>query len=725
MPAVGSSPLRREGADKVCGLARYIDDYAIDGCLHGVTLRSSVAAGRIKSVTLDPAFPWDEYVVARPSDIPAANYVALIENDQPLLADGVVRHKHEPILLIAHPSRQKAYQALDHVKVEYELETPNFDIDGGGRVFKDILIEKGDLAAGFEKAWKVVESEYWVPHQEQTYIENNGMAARVEADGTIVVEGSMQCPYYIHKALKAIFGLPDAKVRVIQATTGGGFGGKEEYPSMLAGHAALLAHVSKRPVKMIYDRAEDMMATTKRHPARVRFKSAIAKDGRLVAQDIDVVMDGGAYLTLSPVVLSRGALHATGPYGCPNVRVRARAVATNTPPNGAFRGFGAPQTLFAAEVQMDRLAAAGGLDPVAIRRKNLYKKGSITHTGQKLELSIGTSEVLEKTLRLSGWAAKRRANRAWNRAKEPTWRGTGVALVHHGAGFTGAGEVYLASEAGVGIDREGRVRVLTANTEIGQGTNTIFAQIAADTLGVAFERVHVAVPDTSQVPNSGPTVASRTCMVVGGLVHRAAGMLRRAVVDAGGSFKDPKKLKGAAAKLCGGKDERVFVAKYEKPGWVSWDDKAYQGDAYACYSYGCVVVDLEIDRTTYEIRLREVTTAQDIGKAVHPRFVEGQIIGGVVQGLGYALLENVVMKDGGMANASLTNYIIPTAADTPRFKVAIVEKPYQGGPFGAKGVGELPMDPPAPAVANAIYDAIGKSPSRLPILPETILELLR
>ena len=724
MGSVGSNPLRREGADKVCGVARYIDDYAIDGCLHGVTLRSSVAAGKIKSIEFDKSFPWDECVIARASDIPGGNYVALLENDQPLLADGVVRHKFEPILLIAHPSREKAYQALAHVKVEYEAETPNFDIDGGGRVFKDILIEKGSLDAGFKKAWKVLEGEYWVPHQEQAYIENNGMVARVEPDGTLVAHGSMQCPYYIQKALKAMFALPDERVRVIQATTGGGFGGKEEYPSMLAGHAGLLAWKAKRPVKMIYDRAEDMAATTKRHPARVRFKAGIAKDGRLLAQDIDVVMDGGAYMTLSPVVLSRGALHATGPYECPNVRVRARAVLTNTPPNGAFRGFGAPQTLFAAEVHMDRLAALAGLDPVEIRRRNMFRKGSVTHTGQVLEISLGTQEVLDKTVRMSGWAKKRRAYNAWNKAKKPTWRGLGVALVHHGGGFTGAGEVYLASEAGVAIDREGRVRVLAANTEIGQGTNTIFAQIAADTLGLPFEKVEVAVPDTHVVPNSGPTVASRTCMVVGGLVQRAAGMLRDAVAEAGGSFKDKSKLKAAAAFLCNGEPERVFIAKYEKPEWVTWDDKAYRGEAYACYSYGCVIADLEIDRATYEVRLREIFTAQDIGKAIHPLLAEGQIIGGVVQGLGYALLENVVMKDGAMANASLTNYIIPTSADTPPFKVAIVEKPYKGGPFGAKGVGELPMDSPGPAVVNAVAQAIGKWPRKLPVLPEHVLELL-
>ncbi|MBI4425020.1 MAG: xanthine dehydrogenase family protein [Elusimicrobia bacterium] len=735
MGVVGTNPRRREGPEKVCGTARYIDDEPIQGCLHGVTLRSSVPCGRVASIAFDPAFPWDECVVARASDIPGKNYVALIHDDQPLLNEAAIRHLHEPILLIAHASRPRAYQALAHVKVAYEPAEPVYDVrealrsrvpmHGTDNVFKDILIEKGSLAEGFDEAFRVVEGEYAVPHQEQAYIENNGLAARVESDGTVVVRGSMQCPYYIHKALKVLFALPDAKVRVVQTTTGGGFGGKEEYPSMLAGHAALLALKSGWPVKMIYDRHEDMAATTKRHPAIVRHRTAVAKDGRLLAQDVEVVMDGGAYMTLSPVVLSRGALHATGPYECPNVRVRARAVATNTPPNGAFRGFGAPQTLFAAELQMDRVAAALGLDPVALRRRNLLREGSVTHTGQTLRRSVGTEEVLDRTLKASGWAAKRRAYARWNRdARKPTWRGLGLALVHHGAGFTGSGEVYLASEAGVALTRDGRLRVLAANTEIGQGTNTVFAQIVADALGVPFADVEVAVPDTAEVPNSGPTVASRTCMIVGGLVARAAARLKAAVRESGGSLRGLPARRRAAAKLCGGAAQRAFIAKYEKPGDVVWDEAAYRGDAYAVYSYGCVVADVEIDRLTFEPRVRALFTAQDIGRAIHPLLAEGQIIGGIAQGLGYALHENVVMKDGGMLNASLTNYIIPTSVDTPRMKVEIVERPFEGGPFGAKGLGELPMDSPGPAVANAVAFALRRWPDRLPVLPETVLALL-
>jgi len=733
MPSVGTSPRRREGPEKVCGLAKYIDDYPLEGCLHGVTVRSASACGRLKGLRFDPSFPWSEFIVVTAKDIPGRNVVTLIDETQPLLAEGIVRHMHEPVAVIGHPDRARAYEALRHVTVEVEAEEPLLDIDvslagktlvyGKDNVFKDILIEKGDLARGFAGAYRVVEGEYWVPHQEQAYIENNGMAAWVEPDGTIVVHGSMQCPYYIHKALKPVFDLPSEKIRVIQATTGGGFGGKEEYPNMLAGHAALLALKSKRPVKIVYDRAEDMAATTKRHPARVRHKTAVAKDGRLRAMDIEVVMDGGAYMTLSPVVISRGALHATGPYEVPHVRVAAKCVATNTPPNGAFRGFGAPQTLFAAELHMDRVAEALGMDPVALRRKNIFKVGSVTHTGQVLRESVGAGPVLERVVKRSGWAKKRRDYARWNKGARATWRGIGLAVTQHGGGFTGAGELYLASEAAVAVTREGFFRVLAANTEIGQGTNTMFSQIAADALGVPLERVSVEVPDTSKVPDSGPTVASRTCMVVGEIVRKAAVLAKDALRAAGADLTDERSLREAARRLCAGELQKTFIAKYEKPETMVWDEKNYKGDAYAAFSYGCVAADLEIDRLTYEVTIRKLYTAQDIGSVIHPLMAEGQVIGGLAQGVGWALLENAVYKGGAMTNASLTNYLIPTSVDTPPMEVDLLPAPYSGGPFGAKGVGELPMDPPGPAIAAAVAHALGAWPMRLPVLPELVMEL--
>ena len=321
----------------------------------------------------------------------------------------------EPILLVAHPVRAKAYAALAHVRVDYEEEAPLLDPELSKTVFKTFHIERGTVEAALAAADVVVEAEYHLPHQEQAYIETNGAAAWFEADGTLVTLGSLQCPHYVVKALKAVFGLPEEKVRVIQAVTGGGFGGKEEYPNVICAHAGLLARKAGRPVKIIYDRHEDMAATTKRHPAIIRFRSGATRDGRLVAQDVEILMDGGAYVTLSPVVLSRGTLHATGPYDCPNVRIRSRVVMTNTPPNGAFRGFGAPQTLFAAEMQMERLAAKLGMDPLAIRRKNAVRAGSTLPVGQTLRESVGARQALEACVD----AQRLRAARARVRALEP------------------------------------------------------------------------------------------------------------------------------------------------------------------------------------------------------------------------------------------------------------------------------------------------------------------
>ncbi len=371
----------------------------------------------------------------------------------------------------------------------------------------------------------VVEGEYETGAQEQLYIEPNGMVATASANDGVTVWGSMQCPYYIHKALRALFNLPEEKVRVVQMETGGGFGGKEEYPSIVACHAALLAWKSGKPVKLVYDRAEDMVATTKRHPSRTRHRTAVTRDGRLLAMDVDFVIDGGAYCTLSPVVLSRGTIHSAGPYFCPNVRLRGRAVATNAPPHGAFRGFGAPQSLFALERHMDRVAAAVGLPPDELRRRNFIAAGQTSAVGQVMQDPIDMAALLERALSISGYHAKRARFDTINPSLRVR-KGIGLATFMHGAGFTGSGEDHLASVVAVEALADGRVRVLSSNTEIGQGTNTVFAQIASDTLGVPLETVEIAQPDTSIVPDSGPTVASRTCMVVGKLIETASRRLR-------------------------------------------------------------------------------------------------------------------------------------------------------------------------------------------------------
>lgn len=690
---------RIDGDGKVAGTALYVDDLAFPGMLHGMTVRSTIPSGEIASI----ACPFDTtgFVIVDARDIPGRNAVALITDDQPALADRTVRHVAEPILLVAHESREKLLEA--RVAIDYVRRDPVLDPRLSTTVFKQIRIAKGDTARGFAAAHAIVEGEYRTGHQEQLYIEPNGVIAVPEGGG-ITVYGSLQCPYYVHKALRALLGLPADKVRVVQAETGGGFGGKEEYPSMLAGHASLLALKAGRPVKMIYDRVEDLLATTKRHPSIVRHRTGVTRDGRLTALDIDVLMDGGAYVTLSPVVLSRGLIHASGPYRCDHVAIDGRVVMTNTPPNGAFRGFGAPQTQFAIEAHMDVVAERLGLDPVTIRERNALRPGDTTATGQALGRDCSALQVLREAVRRTDFRRK------WKRRVRAPRRGIGLSLFFHGAGFTGAGEVMLGSRASLELTARG-ARILVANTEIGQGTRTMLAQIVAETLGVPYEAIEVHAADTAHVPDSGPTVASRTCMIVGGLLKRCAEEMR----DRLGRMTPREYLKRHGP--------LVVTRQYEKPPGVSWDDEAYRGHAYGTYAWGCDVAEIDVDEVTGEVRPTRITAVQEIGRAIHPRLAAGQIEGGTVQGLGYALIEEVVMRDGAMANAQLTNYIIPTTLDTPPIDVVILENPYPHGPFGAKGVGELPMDGPAPAVINALRHA-GVAVTAIPATPERVLAAL-
>ncbi len=758
---------RLEGHDKLTGRALYVDDLRIEGLLHGRTVRTTIPRGRIRRIELDPAFDWSGVVVADHRDIPGENLVALIEDDQPLLAAGEIRHAEEPVVLVAHENPERAEAAAHAIRIDVEPEDPVLTVEdslakkallyGDDNVFKHIVIERGDLEDGFASADVTIEAEYRAGHQEQLYIENNGMIAERTGDGGLLVRGSLQCPYYVHKALTRAFALPAEKVRVVQTVTGGGFGGKEEYPSMIGGHAALLAWKSGRPVKIVNDRLEDIAATTNRHPARIRIRTGVKRDGTLTANAIDVVMDGGAYVTLSPVVLSRGAIHAGGPYRCPNVKVEARAVATNTPPNGAFRGFGAPQTQFAIECQMDRIAEKLELDPLELRRRNAYRIGDITPTGQVLRESVGALEVLERTAARAQWterrarferenAAAERSQAGWGPARgsvrqargargamsapersgRRVRRGIGASLVYHGAGFTGSGEVRLNSLAALDLDPDGRPRILAASTEIGQGTSTMFAQLVGEGLGVDADFVVVATPDTAVVPDSGPTVASRTCMVVGGLLHECARSMRgRLGLFAERPIRDERDFQRIARRFLKERGPLRVEHRYQKPPEIEWDDDHYRGDAYGVFSYACCVVEVEVDLDTLETHVLKVVTANDIGTVIHPVLAAGQVEGGIAQGLGYALLEEVRWKDGRVWNHQLTNYIIPTSADTPPIDVVFTPLPYTHGPFGAKGVGELPMDAPAPAVIAAIAHASGLRVDEIPATPERLLRALR
>ena len=757
-PVLGTSPLRKEGRAKVLGAAQYVDDLTLPGMWHGATVRSTIARGTIRAVHFSPEVRWSEYAVVRASDIPGENTIVHLAKDHPCLAQSSVNHPDEPILLLAHPQKTALLRALAGITIEYdelpgvftieqsEAAVANNDVDrmiwngadwgGTANCFKTYTMYTGDasttedgLAEAFERADFIVEDVYTTGAQEQLYIEPNGVIAECFHDehGTVesvCVSGSMQCPFYLVHALSLVFGLPAEKCRVIQTETGGAFGGKEDFPSVIGSHAALLAMKCGHPVKLVYDRNEDMAATTKRHPSRTRHRTAVSKDGKLLGGTIDFAIDGGAYSTLSPVVLSRGTIHAPGPYKWPHLRVQSKAMATNVPPHGAFRGFGAPQSLFALERHMDKIARVVGLSPEELRRRNFLAQGDCTATGQPLNQPVPMQELLTQALEEHGYYEKLARFAAEDR-HSPIKRGVGFACFMHGAGFTGSGERRLNSEVKVVIDPDTlQPRLLVSSTEFGQGTKTILCQVAADALCLPYDEILIDLPDTQQVPNSGPTVASRTAMIVGKLVERASHKLLTTLRD----FADLPAMHtagdfhSAAARYRNQHGPLSSSVRYEPVKPVHWDDDLYRGDAYPDYAWAVYVAEVAVDLTTFSATVTRFDAVQEVGKVMHPVLAKGQIEGGVAQGIGYALYEKCEYRDGQMKNNQMTNYIMPTSADLPSIHVHFAEIPSVHGPSGAKGIGELPMDGPAPAILNAIENATGVSFRSIPLLPEDIFE---
>ncbi|HEY4580484.1 MAG TPA: xanthine dehydrogenase family protein molybdopterin-binding subunit, partial [Candidatus Acidoferrales bacterium] len=621
---VGQPVARKEARDKVTGRSRYVDDLEFPELLHGATVRSPCARGRIRGVHFEGSLPWGEFTVVTAKDIPGKNCITLILDDQPCLADTVVNHPEEAVVLLAHPDKYLLEEARRSVRVDIEPLPAVLTLEeslaqkeivwGRDNILKSIAVEKGNVDDVWARADFIIEGEYRTGAQEQLYIEPNGMVAVANSTDGVTVWGSMQCPYYVHKALVPLFGLPENKVRVVQVETGGGFGGKEEYPSMIAAHAALLAWKSGKPVKIIYDRAEDMAATTKRHPSRTRHRTAVSREGKLLGMEIEFALDGGAYATLSAVVLSRGTIHAAGPYLCPNVRIRSRALATNTPPQGAFRGFGAPQSTFALERHLNKVALAVGLTPGEFRRRNFLREGQTTATGQVIREKVDMSRLLERAFELSEYSAKVKRFAEENLGRRVK-KGIGFASFMHGAGFTGSGEKYLASIVGVEATREGRVKILTASTEIGQGTNTILCQIAADTLGLDCGRVEMAPADTATVPNSGPTVASRTCMIVGKLVESAARALKQALVGSGllPAQYSPEEFAQACTRYVEKHGALKTFSQYQQPPEIQWDEENYKGDAYGAYGWAVYVAEVSVDTLTCEVRVDDFVAVQEVG----------------------------------------------------------------------------------------------------------------
>ena len=750
---IGSNKTRVDSAVKMDGTLRYTGDITYPDMLHAAVVRAPLAHGRIRAIRRGEGVDWSRVTFATADDIPGNRFVQMITADMPFLAFDEVLYKGEPVALVAAPTPEEAEAAARAVTVEMDPLPTVFTLDelvqrhraGGNHDLVELsrwkIDSKGDVAAALDEADVVLEGCYTTPHQEHAYLEPNAMMAVPEADGRMRVEGSLQCPYYVAPAVAGMLGTDLDHLHVRALPMGGAFGGKEDFPSLMGGHVALLAHMSGKPVRMLLSRAEDMAYTTKRHPSWVRVRAGAQKDGTLCGVEVDIVFDGGAYITMSPVVLSRGAIHAGGAYRWPAVLVNAVAYRTHTPANGAFRGFGVPQTIYAIESHMDRMAEACGMEPDAFRYKNRLREGDITGTSQVLGESVGSKEVLDAALTASDFARKR-AELGQRNADDKKARGIGMAYYWHGAGFTGAGEAKISAIVALDLRDDGKAHIRVSSTEMGQGAHTTLSQIVAEHLGLRLDQVKVVPSDTALVPNSGPTVASRTTMIVGGelavcaraaqkrLLERVAETTDHALDDL--TLVDGQITAGAkpvatfeevlAAGLAASGEERwVFTSQHELAPHIKWDEATHTGDAYACYAWGCTVAEVEVDLDTYEVLVSRVTTACDIGKAVNPVQAKGQIEGGTLQSLGYALCEEVgVTDEGALMRDRFQTYIVPTALDAPELRTLIVEVPYSRGPGGAKGLGEMPMNGGAPAVANALAHALGVRVTDLPLTPEKI-----
>lgn len=753
---VGRGIPRRDGDEKVRGLTRYVDDLPIPDCWHGVVVRSPVSHGRLKALVFDPAFDFNQVCVVLPEDIPGENIVDLMGRDMPFIAHDVIRYRGEPLALVAAPTRKLAEEAASRIVPEIEALPPIHTLDEvvalhqTDRSKLDELsaqtIVKGSVEQGLADADLVVEGEYWAGHQEQLYIEPQGMVAIPEKDGSVFIQGSLQCPYFVAPELVITLGLPLEKIRVKQAAVGGAFGGKEEFPTLIAGYCALLAMKCGKPVKIIYDRCQDIRYSTKRHPAWMKYRVGLKQDGTITAMHVDFVLDGGAYTTLSPVVLYRGILHTTLGYVCDHVFVDGKVYRTHTFPDGAFRGFGAPQAIWGLESHMDVCAERVGLSPEAFRLKNYLRPGAATGTGQVIPPDMDPPAVMQETLRRSGFADRGSINTR-GVPRDGTYTGIGLSFFGHGSGFTGDGEMRLKAKAALDLERlaDGRpgVNIRISSTEMGQGTLTIMPQIAADGLRIPLDRVDCPLPDTKYAPDSGPTVASRTAMVVGSTVYGAAEMLRGQLeayasetffgghpcrledgVFACDVVKDSRAFDEVAGRLLDEKGPQRVLNQFKLPESTRWDQKTFKGDAYPSYSWGANVVELEIDELTLEIRVTKVVSVWDIGRLMNPVLAKGQIEGGLTQALGYALMEKMGIRDGLFDADRMQTYVVPTALDTPEFDIHFMEYPYPHAAPGAKGVGEIPMDGFAPAVANAIHAATGVRMTRIPITPEALWEAM-
>ncbi len=759
LSVVGQSITRTDDMAKVTGTLMYGADYPQEGFLHGKILRSPHPHALIKSIDTRKAkeLPGVAAVLTG-KDVPGRNGFGAILPDQPVICEDKVRYVGDGVALVAAETEEIAHQALSLIQVEYEILPAVFDplealetdapkVHDGGNLLSKNKLRKGNVEAGFAEADIIMERTYQVPFLEHAYMEPDVTFAIPQPDGTMLVEGPMQAPFTVRRNLAAVLGVPVNHVRVRQIHMGGGFGGKEDSPIDIGCRAAVLAHHTGQPVRLALEREEVTLQTCKRHPMIMEIKIGASKKGKLLAFEGVIYDEQGAYAGLGPMIPPAGGSHIhsmvmmPGPYNIPHAKVDAYLIYTNHPYGGAMRGFGAPQVHIAHEQLIDELAGELGMDPLELRRINAFQQGSTTATGQVLDQSVGLLDTLEACAEAFRWKERFGQNDYVDQESSKR-RGVGIGMGWYRTSIGTAGDGCGAS---VHVHEDGSVLLYSGITEMGQGAFTVLPQICAEALGVAMEDVRLVAPDTDLVPESGPTVGSRSTTLMGNAIIMAVSEVKASILEMASEMllvpaerleakdrmifdrEDTQKslpFREVAAR-CMATGKRLIGQGWWTPPAPSLDPETGQGNPYFVYTYSTHMAEVLVDVETGEVEVTDYVAAFDVGKAINPKALEGQIEGGVAMGLGYALMEEVAMVEGIPQNINLQDYLIPTTLDMPDIKPIVLEVENRYGPYGAKGIGEMPNIPATPAILNAIADACGGRIRSLPADPERVFAAIR
>ncbi len=698
---VGNSVRKVDAHAKASGAEKYVVDLDINQYYQTAFIRSDRPHAKVLEIVY-PEMP-DGYYYVDHRDITGNNEVHIVLDDMPIFAGGIVKYIGDPIALIVGKDKAVLEELVAKTKINYQdLPAIINPADAVDKHF-EYSFAKGDYESVLAEADDVYEETFVTGMQEQAYLETQGMIAYYK-DDIMTVRGSLQCPYYVERAVMQALGLPAERVQIIQDTMGGAFGGKEDYPSILGCQVAVAAYKTGLPVRAVFERREDIIATSKKHPSKSHYKAAI-KDGKITGVSVEIRYDGGAYSTLSSVVLQRGLISSTGVYTFDNLAIHGDVAVTHTVPNGAFRGFGAPQVFFAIEMFMNHVADHLGVDRLTFKREHLSKQGDRTSTNGIYHFPVPVAAMMDEVVKKSDYYNKKKKY-----SKNQTGRyrrGIEMSHYYHGGGFTGNGEIeIIKAVAKVKKHADDSVEILAANTDMGQGIFTTFRKIAGKVLDIPYDQIIYHYPDTLRVPDSGPTVASRSIMIVGELIRRAALKLKH-------------DWQPGVEQVF---EERFIPADYIIP----FDISRFQGDAYPSFSYGVVACEVEVDMLTGLHTLLGVYGSYDVGTPIDENIVIGQLEGGVMQGIGHSYMEEMyVDSKGRIRNNSFTDYLLPTALDAPMLDISTYVEEYPEGPFGAKGCGELPVVGVAAAYIGALEYCLGKNVSEMPMTVERTFAHIR